>query len=216
MNVPARPFLRIIAATIGVAVALVFCAANTAPATGAVPPPNALLRQLLVGQALSAALFAPPVAFWCLAEGWTRLRERWFAWPKGWGARRVLGLFALALAGSYALAEGVTVGDEQEAVGLLATLRPGQLLLFAPFLCVLTPLAEECLFRGVLQSAARPAWALPISAICFGLAHGANAFALPLTLLGWVLGWVTQASRSLLPAIVIHGLFNLLTLLALF
>ena len=72
---------------------------------------------------------------------------------------------------------------------------------------------EEALFRGVLLHAAPPWAALPLSSLLFGLAHGPDAFALPLALLGWCLGLVTLRARSLLPAILLHALFNLLALL---
>lgn len=207
-----RPALRVLAAFLAAVVALLFCAANALPAPDAPPPPDALFGLLLRAQAVSLPLLALPAALWAAAEGRARLRGL-LAWPGGWGFRRLAWCLALALAGSYALAEGVAGGGEQEAARQLSALRPGQLLLFAPILVLAVPIFEEALFRGVLLHAAPPWAALPLSSLLFGLAHGPDAFALPLALLGWCLGLVTLRARSLLPAILLHALFNLLALI---
>lgn len=80
---------------------------------------------------------------------------------------------------------------------------------------VVAPLVEEFLFRRVLQG-----WLLErfpgdtVAAIClqalaFGLAHAGQGLApVPLALFGIVLGTIVLRTGSLLPAVILHGLFN--------
>ena len=71
---------------------------------------------------------------------------------------------------------------------------------------------EELLFRGPIQTAllrkARPATAITVTAIIFAAAH-LDLHGLPLrTLLGLILGWVVYHTRSILPAVLIHVLYD--------
>jgi membrane protease YdiL (CAAX protease family) len=85
---------------------------------------------------------------------------------------------------------------------------------------VLQSLAQELQFRGLLLGAldrVAPAWAANLGqAAFFGLAHiavqyqgPAGAFVPVTVVLGFVLGWITQRTGSLWPAIVIHGLADI-------
>lgn len=94
---------------------------------------------------------------------------------------------------------------------------------------LLAPLTEELLFRGVLLNALAPRgkrFALVTSAALFSAAHllgldldrfwqSAVVVLPPLFLLGLVLGWVTQRSGRLGPAILLHSGWNLLAALVL-
>jgi len=78
--------------------------------------------------------------------------------------------------------------------------------------CVLAPILEEMLFRGVLLRAFlnhHPRWAaISYSALFFGVAH-LNVYQFVLAFsLGLLLGWLFERSRSLLPCIALHGAFN--------
>jgi membrane protease YdiL (CAAX protease family) len=78
--------------------------------------------------------------------------------------------------------------------------------------CVLAPVLEEMLFRGVLLRAflvAHPRWAaISYSALFFGVAHfNIYQFALA-ALLGLLLGWLFERSRSLIPCIALHAALN--------
>ena len=81
---------------------------------------------------------------------------------------------------------------------------------------VLQSFAQELQFRGILLGAldrVAPPWAANLGqAAFFGLAHiavqyqGPEAAFVPVTIaLGWVLGWITQRTGSLWPAIAIHA-----------
>ena len=78
--------------------------------------------------------------------------------------------------------------------------------------CVLAPVLEEMLFRGVLLRAFLkhyPRWAgISYSAFLFGAAH-LNVYQFVLAFcLGLLLGWLFERSRSLLPCIALHAALN--------
>lgn len=78
--------------------------------------------------------------------------------------------------------------------------------------CVLAPVLEEMLFRGVLLRgflARYPRWlAISYSALLFGAAH-LNVYQFFLAFwLGLLLGWLFERSRSLLPCIALHAAVN--------
>ncbi|MFO1328006.1 MAG: CPBP family intramembrane glutamic endopeptidase [Rubrivivax sp.] len=78
--------------------------------------------------------------------------------------------------------------------------------------CVLAPVLEEMLFRGVLLSAFMQQHprgvAIPASALYFGAAH-LNIYQFVLAfLLGLLLGWLYERSRSLIPCMALHGALN--------
>lgn len=76
----------------------------------------------------------------------------------------------------------------------------------------LAPFFEEILFRGFfLTSLARylPLWgAIGLSGLVFAVAHLNLADILPLTVLGFVLGFVYTRSRNLLSSMLLHSLWN--------
>jgi len=83
--------------------------------------------------------------------------------------------------------------------------------------CGLAPLYEELLFRGGLyrfcrQRMGRTAACL-VSGCLFGAAHANWASFLPLALLGMVLALAYEATGDIRVPIVVHGLFNLNTVL---
>lgn len=84
---------------------------------------------------------------------------------------------------------------------------------------VLAPLAEECFFRGILQtklkSMLKSRWlAIAVSASLFGLMHGDQVAAVvPLIVMGVSLGFVYEATGSLAGPILVHAAFNLKSLI---
>ena len=78
--------------------------------------------------------------------------------------------------------------------------------------CILAPLVEETLFRGIIQNKLRqhlsPLIAILATAVGFGLFHGNSyqiSFSLPL---GILLGYVAFKSDSLWPSVLLHAAFN--------
>ena len=104
----------------------------------------------------------------------------------------------------------------QDFLGYLAradVARPGFWLVVIG-VTVAAPVAEEIAFRGYLQGAMLcllPRWpAIAVVAVVFGLVH-TLPYALPISLLGGLFGWLATRHGSLLPAILAHALHNTLT-----
>jgi uncharacterized protein len=86
------------------------------------------------------------------------------------------------------------------------------------FTCIVAPLLEEMLFRGVILRSFLHQYsrkeAILWSALIFGLAH-MNAYQLVTAfVLGAVLGWLYERTRSLWPSILLHATFNTLVTLS--
>lgn len=100
--------------------------------------------------------------------------------------------------------------------------EPGDVGLVVISAVVAAPLAEEFFFRRVLQgwlerTAPIDAW-MPVmgSALAFGLAHFAHGLAwVPLALLGLVLGRIAQRTGSIIPCILLHAMFNAVSVMLL-
>ncbi len=80
------------------------------------------------------------------------------------------------------------------------------------YACVMAPLVEEILCRGIIQNKLKqhmpPFFAILIAALVFALNHGNSyqiAFSLPL---GILLGYVAHQSGSLWPSVLLHAGFN--------
>jgi membrane protease YdiL (CAAX protease family) len=84
---------------------------------------------------------------------------------------------------------------------------------------ILIPLGEELLFRGLFlrgfyyRYGATPALAL--SAALFALVHLNPWGVVGIFIAGWVLGWLVLRSGSLWPAVMLHGAYNLASVLQL-
>lgn len=98
---------------------------------------------------------------------------------------------------------------------------PAELLAWLAVNLAVTALAEELLFRGLLQGALVRRLGAPrgiaAGAVLFGLAHApfSTGFALVAGLAGLGYGWVLQLSGRLWAAVLLHGAVNLLHLLLL-
>ena len=98
---------------------------------------------------------------------------------------------------------------EEETFAVMLSPSPGAIAL----VCVLAPVLEEMLFRGVILRAFLlrypPGTAIVHSAAIFGLMHmNIYQFVGAMTM-GLVLGWLYERTRSLFPCIVLHGAFNI-------
>jgi uncharacterized protein len=165
-------------------------------------------------------------------------------WPQLWSQARPPGLgFALPLR-SWFLVLAIAVGLAAPVLGgwLTVLLAHGhkvtqdiqQLGTHTPLglrvalvlvVATLGPLVEELLFRGVLLSALlqrwHAGWSVTISALVFALVHLPGLqfqwYALPdLTLLALALAWLRLHSGSIWPAVVAHGVNNLLAVVVWF
>ena len=105
---------------------------------------------------------------------------------------------------------------EQESVEAFRRYnRPSEIFDFLVLAVFVSPLLEELFFRGFLFTFLKnytSTWmALILSAGVFAFAHANLGSALPLWLLGMVLGLAYQHTGSLLLPMCIHGCFNLMT-----
>lgn len=96
---------------------------------------------------------------------------------------------------------------------LLEHRSPVAILAVALAAVVVAPVAEEFFFRRVLQGWLEKVWgpwpAILTSAVLFGLAHLGHGLGwIPLVGFGVVAGVLTRQTGSILPAIVLHALFN--------
>lgn len=76
------------------------------------------------------------------------------------------------------------------------------------------PLVEEAIFRGLIQSRlerAMPAWLSGlVAALLFGLCHGQILWIIYAFLLGFLFSRMRMTSRSILPGLAAHFVFNLI------
>lgn len=84
---------------------------------------------------------------------------------------------------------------------------------------VITPVFEEVLFRGYLQTAFRgqglhPWAAIGLSSVIFATIHANPSHWIALFVLSLGIGYAYERSGSLIRSIVIHGLFNLVSVTA--
>lgn len=91
--------------------------------------------------------------------------------------------------------------------------RDGPLLLLGLFTVALVPaVTEELFFRGLIQRSIEqerpPSSAIALVALIFGLIHLQPVSLIPMIALGWLLGYLAWSSGSILPAILLHFLFN--------
>ncbi|WP_458069360.1 CPBP family intramembrane glutamic endopeptidase [Rhodanobacter sp. BL-MT-08] len=179
----------------------------------------------------------------CLAAALVIALVRW-QWPALWSMAHSPGFgmllpvnpafFVLAVAVGMAapllgglltslLANGKTVTQDVQNLGMHTPL--GLRLALVVVVTSVGPLVEEILFRGVLLSALtkrwRIGWSVVISALLFAVSHLPSMqwqwYALPdLMLLAGALAWLRLRARSLWPAVLAHGVNNLLAVAAWF
>jgi uncharacterized protein len=94
--------------------------------------------------------------------------------------------------------------------------NPAGLALAAAVVGLAVPIGEEILFRGLAQGALRRRFSRPVAvvigALIFTAAHLQPAQLLALGALGLVLGYLYDATGSLVPGMIAHGLHNLVML----
>jgi membrane protease YdiL (CAAX protease family) len=80
---------------------------------------------------------------------------------------------------------------------------------------VVAPVGEELFFRGLFQPVLKrligPWGSIGITSFLFAFAHGHAPTLLPLWMLGLILGVLYETTGSIVPGIMLHGLFNLST-----
>jgi len=154
-----------------------------------------------------------------LPEGWFQLTgKRWLLWGLGGYFVALPLMFAVSLLNQqFWQGQG---GSNPLLQIVLEEGDPVALFIFFFTAAVAAPVFEEILFRGfLLPSLTRylPVWgAILLSGLIFALAHLSFSEVLPLATLGTVLGFVYTRSRGLLASMLLHSLWNSVTMVGLF
>lgn len=155
-----------------------------------------------------------------LPEGWFRLtgKRNWFFW----GISGYFVALPLMLAVSL-INQQIWQGQGGSNPLLQIVLEEGDPVALGIFLftaAVAAPVFEELLFRGfLLPSLTRyvpVSGAIALSSLVFAIAHLSLSEVLPLAVLGSVLGFVYTRSRGLLAPMLLHSLWNSITMIGLF
>jgi membrane protease YdiL (CAAX protease family) len=82
--------------------------------------------------------------------------------------------------------------------------------------CLLVPVAEEVVFRGLIQQVFTrnmgPVIAVGLAGALFGAVHLNAHLLISISVFGWYLGWVYYATGNLTYTIVAHAVFNMAAL----
>ena len=106
---------------------------------------------------------------------------------------------------------------EHRVIDLLTTNRDvWGVTLVATTACLAAPFGEELFFRRILQGwlektmpTSNGMWAIGLASLAFAAAHAGQGLAyVPLFPLGFVLGWLARRTGSIIPSILLHALFN--------
>ncbi len=174
---------------------------------------------LMAGSGL-AVLYFSIKPFLPLPEGWFRPtgKRSWIVWGIG-GYFAALPLMLIISILNQQIWQGQG-GSNPLLQIVLEEGDPIALSMFFLTASIAAPVFEEIFFRGfLLPSLTRyvpVGWAIGLSALIFAMAHLSLSEVLPLTVLGSVLGFVYTRSRSLLAPILLHSLWNSVTMLGLF
>lgn len=165
----------------------------------------------------TAVLFAYLLTAAAILLLWFRLRHkplgeaaglrRCSGWTAAFCAFAAVGLFVV-LQLALALLPEAWMTDYSEYMDVL--LSDG--LLPAVSIVLMGPLAEELMFRGVIQTRlarAMPAWiAVVLQAVLFGVTHGTPIQMAYGFLIGLALGFLRSRTGSILPGFAAHAAFN--------
>jgi len=143
--------------------------------------------------------------------------------PERWG--RALGLGAGVIVAIFAVEAAVSKTHLPQSPGKEQGIRtvnwePKHAGAFAAnfvLLAVVAPFVEEMTFRGVGQSLLRflgRAPSIVLVGVAFGVAHGLLEALLVLVPFGIGLAWLRDRTQSVIPGMLVHGLFNGLALVA--
>ena len=182
------------------------------------PLAAALAAVVLTGSGVAVLL---ALRRWLRRRGWTWRMIGWRRPERNpahllWQIPAVIACGAAASA-ALLLALGETGSDDAVADDLVGG-STAWVVLAVLAMCVLTPVYEELVFRGVVLSALRARWApglaIPAAGAIFAAVHLLPP-ALPyLLVLGIGLAWLAEWYRSALPGMVLHGVNNALVCVA--
>lgn len=172
---------------------------------------------------LNFAIYLPMVIRYACLPTWERPRlsfGRVLAWIAGALVLIYASVFLLTLTGFHAWLLRITGAPEyQPIVDALRTCDPDTRLRIIVSAVFIAPIVEECCFRGFLYNILRR-WsgffaAMLSSSLLFGAVHTSLMQFLPLTIFAMVQCWVYERTRTLCVPILIHCVFNAISVLGL-
>lgn len=203
------------AGDVAIVMAIHLCGA--AVVTSSFPETADLGTRLLANAALALGVTAAAVA-WLTAHGATWRSLGLVSERPADDLRLAAGGLAFVLVPLLTLAAALNllVPYEHPVVEYLAARRGPKAAAIVIFAAVVAaPVAEEFFFRRVLQGwlerllPGSESAAVLVSAVAFALAHQGQGLAfVPLFPLGVVLGLIAQRAGSIIPCILLHAMFN--------
>jgi uncharacterized protein len=181
---------------------------------------NTLIYYVLMATSALTILYLSIKQYLPLPEGWFRPtgKRNWFLWGLG-GYFVALPLMLLVSVVNQQIWQGQG-GSNPLLQIVLEEGDPVALGMFFFTAAIAAPVFEEILFRGfLLPSLTRyfpVGGAIALSSLIFATAHLSLSEILPLTVLGALLGFVYTRSRGLLSSIMLHSLWNSVTMIGLF
>ena len=174
---------------------------------------------LLAGFATGVMAWRVPPVDW-LGLRWKKWRS--VLWMAPLSVAAMWGIFAILMTMGYMQwMESIGVETVQESVRTLQESHdPALIACMALAALVAAPVCEEVIFRGychaVLKKYAGAGTSMVTTSLVFACAHGNLASAFPLFLLGMLLVWTYEKTRSLWAPVAIHFLFNTATVVTQF
>ena len=195
---------------------------------GALQPTARTAVESFAGQASSYAAAAAALAVLLLLRRGLKLRDLGWRMPRSlgrlgwlpWLAIGVVGAVVALVAAEWlgSLATQILPNSPNTQCTAVRDEYGGYVAVAIPLVCLIAPLAEETIFRGFIYGWLRRRLpvlpAVVISAAVFSAAHVVLVLALPLFGVGVILALLYEYSDSLLPGAIVHGLFNLVGIIA--
>jgi hypothetical protein len=181
---------------------------------------NTLIYYVLMATSALTVLYLSIRKYLPLPDGWFQAtsKRNWIGWGLG-GYFVALPLMLLVSVVNQQIWQGQG-GSNPLLQIVLEEGDPVALGLFFFTAAVAAPVFEEILFRGfLLPSLTRyfpVGGAIALSSLIFATAHLSLSEILPLTVLGAILGYVYTRSRGLLSSMLLHSLWNSVTMVGLF
>jgi membrane protease YdiL (CAAX protease family) len=140
-----------------------------------------------------------------------------FGGRKGWAMALIVS--AMALAGAFVIEPISMLLPEmsEKMKAAMEMMLDGPVWIVLISVSVFAPFFEEWLCRGIilrgLLTKVKPAWAIVISALIFGLIHGNLWQAIPAFIIGVILGYVYYKTGSLKLTMLMHCVNNTLSVI---
>lgn len=142
---------------------------------------------------------------------------------KHWLGAVILALGITSAAMLYMLLQNTIFGESERYASEMAVWNErlssstfGELAVLFVTVALTPAICEEILFRGhmtrLLQPSSRPAALCVIVGVLFGLFHANWIQVIPAALIGMVFTWVALTTGSLWPSVLIHLIFNSVTI----